>query len=864
MEAEDQRGLAHFLEHMVFNGTKHYTALELVPRMQRLGIGFGAHVNAYTSFDETVYMLDLPDLSPDTMGLGFTVMRDFGDGALLQPDAIEKQRGVILAEKTSRDSVGYRLMQKQFDELLPDSLVTHRFPIGEEAVIQKARRERFVDLYSRYYVPSRMTFIVVGKIEPAAIKERIETTFGTMKNPGNAGPDPDMGVVKPTDGLRANVFTDKEVSATTVGLVTVRSFKRKQDTVATRLTYMPLTLAHAMIDRRFERIAKAAGSPIAGGSATRDEMFNHAEIGSLEVTAANDHWENAVPVLEQEFRRVLQHGFTESELAEAKANLLNAYEQAVKEAPTRKSEEIATTIAKSINDGEVLSTPQTNLEIARKGLESIKVEDCHAAFKAFWNAGGLHLILTTKEAAANTREQLAAAYEKSGATPVEAPAARPRAAFAYEHFGNAGTIVSRRESPDLGITHLLLSNGVRVNFKPTDFEKGRIHLTSRIGAGQLTQPKDKPGLQTLAEAIIDGGGLGQHSEDELRQILAGRNVGTKFSVGEDAFSLSGSTTPEDLDLELKLLCATLVDPGYREEAFRQFQKEVPMMYQTLKHTPSGPEADLQAWLHGGQPRFTMPSQDKMLSLTIDDVKNWVGPDLASGYLELSIVGDFAPDALTKSLLETVGSLPRRNSYKSHHDSARRITFPAAPAEKTFTFDSKIPQGLAEVIWHTDGMRGNLAEFRRYNLLAAILSDRLRTEIREKLGASYSPESGAEGSDALTNFGYIIALSTAKPDDAKHLTDVTCDLASSIAEKGASEDEFQRALKPVLSQLGKSLRDNNYWLQTVMSRCQEDPKRLAMARERDADYRSIRVDEINRLARKYFGNNNAIRVVIKPN
>ena len=163
MEAEDQRGIAHFLEHMVFNGSKHFAAADIVPRMQRLGIAFGAHVNAYTSFDETVYMLDLPDLSADTLQLAFTVMRDFGDGALLAADEIDKERGVILSEKISRDSVNYRLMEQQFAKILSDSLISRRFPIGTEEVIKSAPRERFTDFYTRYYTPQRMTFIVVRR-----------------------------------------------------------------------------------------------------------------------------------------------------------------------------------------------------------------------------------------------------------------------------------------------------------------------------------------------------------------------------------------------------------------------------------------------------------------------------------------------------------------------------------------------------------------------------------------------------------------------------------------------------------------------------------------------------------------------------
>jgi zinc protease len=200
MEADDQQGVAHFLEHMVFNGSKDYPADDLVPKMQRLGISFGAHINAYTSFDETVYMLDLPDLSADTEKLGFSVMRNFADGALLAKEEIDKERGVILSEKVSRDNVETRIMEQQFAKLLPDSLVTKRFPIGVEDVIKSAPRDRFVDFYSQYYTPERMTFIVVGDIDPAAMKAIIETTFSSMVNPAQPGNHPNLGPIKQPEG----------------------------------------------------------------------------------------------------------------------------------------------------------------------------------------------------------------------------------------------------------------------------------------------------------------------------------------------------------------------------------------------------------------------------------------------------------------------------------------------------------------------------------------------------------------------------------------------------------------------------------------------------------------------------------------
>jgi zinc protease len=863
MEADDQQGLAHFLEHMVFNGSKNYTAAELVPRMQRLGISFGAHANAYTSFDETVYMLDLPDVSEETMDLAFTVMRDFGDGALLEIEEIDKERGVILSEKVSRDTVGFRLMQKQFETLLPDSLLTKRFPIGTEDVIKGAPRDRFVDFYTRYYTPQRMTFIAVGDVDPEVLKERIEQSFASMSNPEAPGEDPDLGPVRLPNGLETSVFADREVSSTDVSLMLVREHVKRPDTTEKRTADLPLGLAHAIISRRLQRISEQEGSPIASGSASNSELFNYLDLASIDVTATDDRWQEAVPVLEKEFRRAIEHGFTESELTEAKSNLLNAYEQAVQQKPTRRSEGIATVLARSINDDAVFNAPEVSLEITKAALEKIDPAACHSALKVFWDAPGMHLVLTTKEQPEHAEQELATLFEESAKVPVEPLEARVVEAFAYTDFGAPGEIASMNEVEDLGITQLVLSNNVRVNLKPTDFEKNRIRVVARIGTGKLSQPKDAPMLADFASAVFEGGALGKHSNDELQQILAGRNVGAGFGIGDDAFTLGGSTTPADFTLQMQLMAATLTDPGYRNEGLWQFQKALPMIYQQLRHTPAGPQAEMTSWLHGGDARFSLAPMETVAAYTIDDARKWLNEELAGSYLELSIVGDFEIEKILPDILATFGALPTRANSLPELPEARRVKFPEAPAEKTFTYESKIEQAIAVAVWKTAGIRGNQREFRRLNILSEIYGDRLREEIREKLGASYSPNAGAAGSDALEDVGYLIGMSVGKPEDIKLLLDTMRNEADELAREGATEDQLQRALKPALGQLDRSLRDNGYWLGTVISQSQHDPERLELARNRSDDYRSITLEEINALAKKYFTADNALLVSILP-
>lgn len=865
MEEDDQRGLAHFLEHMVFNGTKNFEdANALIKEMRGRGIGFGAHVNAYTSFDETVYMLDLPDIKENTLDLCFRVMRDFGDGALLSSEEIDAERGVILAEKNSRDSVDFRIMEEQFNALLPGSLIPARFPIGTEEVITSVPRERFLDFYESYYIPSRMTFVVVGNVDPEAMAEKIAKTFGSMTNPENPGLEPNLGEVKLPEGIAPKVFTDAELSSTEISLNLVRPYEPKPDTRENRAAKFPIQIAHSVISRRFDRLAKKEGSAIRDGSASMFQFVNALEFGSVSVTAAEDRWQEAVPMLEQEFRRALEHGFTEAELSEAKANLLNAYEEAVKRKDTRKSDAIATAIAGAINAATVFATPETSLEIASAALEGITPEMVHTAFKDFWQAPGYHLVLSTKDAAEDADTNLASIYEKSTQTAVEPPAAREIEPFGYTDFGKPGEIATTVELPDLGVTQITLSNNIRINLKPTNFEKNRIGIVARIGNGKLTQPKDTPYLDAFARSIFSGGGLGKHSNDELSEILAGRNASTSLSIGEDAFMLSGATTPEDQLLQLQLMVASIIDPGYRPEALWQFQKSIPDLYQSLKHTASGPMSTLDAWLHGGDFRYTIPSQTQLSNYTISDVEQWLNSELQSAYLELTIVGDFEKEKILPDILATFGTLPERTPEPAAETlNSRSVDFPQAPAEKSYTYESKLETAIATAIWPTDGFRGNTPQFRRLNVLADIYGDRLRVEIREKLGASYSPNAGATGDDALEDFGYLIGQAVGKPADIPLLLDTMQNLAAELAEKGATQEELDGALAPILSSLEKSVRENSYWLGTVLPRSQAEPNRLDLARQRDKDYKSINLEEINALAKKYFPKNNLLRISVLP-
>ncbi len=866
MEREDQRGVAHFLEHMMFNGSKHFPdPSQLIPKMQRLGIAFGAHANAYTSFDETVYMLDLPNNHEDTLNLGFNIMRDFADGAFLKKEEIDKERGVILSEKTSRDSVQQRLMQKQFDALLPEALIAKRFPIGLEKIITSAPRSAFTDFYNQYYTPSRITFIYVGDFDPKQAEKRIIENFKSMKNPENLGKNPNIGKIPQGQGFRTLVFTDKEVTSTDLTLYNLKPFEKKPDTKATRAEKLPLILANAMLNRRFSILTKQENATITGGMAYNQNLFKFAQMGVVAVDAKNNDWKAALPVLEQELRRAVTYGFTENELKEIKADLINAYEQAVKTEPSLKTPTLASSLAKHVQREAVFSTPEDDLAILRENLSKITPETCHKAFAKFWKTPDITLVLTTNKEEKNAQSELKELYKKSQSVAVTPPEKKADITFAYTDFGPAGKITDTHKVKDLDFTQLKFANGSKCNIKHTDFKKNEISMIVRVGSGKLTMPMDKPGLAAFAESVFTAGGLGKHSTDDLRSILAGRNAQVGFSIADDAFVLTGATTPKDLELQLQLICAYLTDPGFRPESLRLFKAQIPIIYSQLKHTSAGAENKLSAYLHGNDPRFIFPEQKKLESYTLEDAKNWLLPALKNGALELSIGGDLDEKTLIPILARTIGALPKRSAEKPALTEKRIIkNIPSTPAEKKFTFQSKIPTGSATVIWRIPGLDSkNIGTIRRLGVLRSILSNRMREKIREELGEAYSPYAYVNANDVYKDLGFLFAVSPGKPEQAEKVGKLILEIGQQLADKGATEDELKRALAPRLTMLQKSLRENSYWIGTVMSQSQEQPYRLDWARNREKDYASIKLDDINALAKKYLGTKNAYRIEILP-
>lgn len=779
--------------------------------------------------------------------------------------------GVVLSEIAGRDSVGFRMLVKLLEFLLPDHKIPKRLPAGKSEIIANAPRQRVVDFYEAFYNPEKITFIVCGDAEPEEMEKRIIETYGSMTSKKaqvrNGQADVDLGSVTTGLGFRTAVLADDELVSDELMLTFARPHDDVADTTSDRHKKRSLDLAHSILSRRLQTEAKKEGSPFRSGYASSDGyswlLRNGASQGTISVTpvSGDDNWKACIPIIEQEFRRVMQHGFAPYELEEAKANLLSNYKRAADAAATRTSQSLATVLVDSIMNRFVVSTPEENLRIVEEGIASITINIVHEAFKIFWDTTDLNLVLLTKEEASDTTDVMEQIYAESQKIEVDSPDTDWDMEWEYTSFGPQGEVVSDTTQDDLAIRQLVLSNNIRVNLKSTDFQANTVQLSAQFGTGVLGQDPSKPGIQWPTSIMMDRGGLGKHSKDDLGRILAGRQVGAEFSVYEGAFVLSGGTTSDDLELQLQLMAAHLSDPGFRPEALLYWKQVIPSYVTHFKNGLDGALYYVNTFLKGDDGRFAVPSPEGMDALTISDVQDWLKPQLDESYLELSVIGDFDVDSTIPLILKTFGALPERQDSPVIDRKLRNLEFPTTPGEKTFTYESKFPHAAAMVVFDVPSLEDDISLTRRINVLSSILNDRMRIEIREEQGESYSPSAY---SDISTDFDYgvITALARGTPESSEAVSRSIIAIAGNVT-KDVTDDELVRAVNPKLSNIEALQRSNSYWLNSVMRESQVKPWHLNWSRNMYEDYSSITLDEIKAIASKYLSPENSMRITILP-
>lgn len=854
-EADDQRGLVHFLEHMAFNGSTNVPEGEMIKLLERKGLAFGADTNASTGFDETIYKLDLPNASDDLIDTGLMLMRETASELTIDPAAVDRERGIILSERRARDTYQLRNIVDQLDFQLQGMTVASRLPVGTEEVIRTAPAERIRDLYDRYYRPERATLVLVGDFDPAAVEAKIKARFSDWQGRGPAGADPDIGAIDFARAAATDDFVDPAVQDS-VSITAFKPFVDEPDMRAKRARSLAEGVGQAIVGRRLSKIALAEDSPILGGSFSIGSAWKAFDQASISAVAKEGAWREALALVEQEWRRAAEHGFTQAEVDEQIANRRTALRNAVAGVTTRRSNSLADTLVSASKGDFVMVRPETAQELFEAAAPSLDAAHVSAAFRARLDGMSAPLArVTAKAPVEGGTDAVLAALKASTKIAVAAPAEAESAAFAYTDFGQPGAVVSDERVEDLGIRRIRFANNVMLNIKRTDFQKDRVYLSLRVDGGSLLATKADPTRVALAGSISIGG-LEAHSRDELSTILAGRTVSAATGSATDSFGGSALTSPQDFLLQAQLMTAFLTNPGYRPDGLALIRRILPQQYAANDATPAAVLArDTGAILANDDPRLQNPPLEKMLSLDWEQLKAAVGDSFAHGAIEVGVVGDIDEDAAIAAIAATFGALPERRVAFDPRPEARVREFAADRSERTLIHKGPAEQAELRVYWPARD-DSDLSEAMQINLLVRVMRLMLTEELREKLGESYSPGAGASLSDDYPGYGHIFAASNVDHKDLATTRAAIFAIAAELRDAPVDADLLDRARRPMLETMTKARRENAYWLPYVAAATSK-ADRLDRSRDSIAEVEAATPADLQALAKRYLTDDKAL-------
>lgn len=860
METDSQQGLAHFLEHMAFNGSKAVPEGDMIKILERLGLAFGADTNASTNFDETIYKLDLPRTNDETVDTALMLMREAAGNLTLDQGAIDRERGVVLSEERARDTPSYRIYKQRLAFFLKGQRPPTRYPIGKVEVLQNAKSPEFADFYNRFYRPERTTLVAVGDFDVDAMEAKIKARFGDWTPVGPAGTDPALGPVEPRKTEAKLVI--EPGAPLSMQMAWLRNPDLSPDSIAKRRRELIEQLGFSVMNRRLQTLARGAAPPFLGAGVFESDEYNAAEMTMVIVNAEPGRWREALTAAEQEQRRAVQYGVRQDELDREIEEYRASLKSDAAGAATRTPSQLAGEIVGSLQDNEVVTNPVQDLAFFEETVKGLKAEQVSAALKASFKGDGPLLFMASPKAIDGAETTLLSALDASRKIAVAEPTAPVQVAWPYDTFGNPGKVAQTKDAADLDTTFITFDNGVRLTVKPTRFKDDEILVRVNVGGGRLDLPKDRQSFSWASGALIEGG-LKQISAEDMERVLASKVYGAQFGVGDDAFIFSGSTRSDDLDTQMQVLAAYVSEPGWRPEAFKRLQNAGKTIHDQYEATDSGVlSRDIGALLHPGDQRWVFPSRSQIADASLSDFESVIAPALSKGAIEIVVVGDTTVEKATEAVAKTFGALPTRPA-PNVATGQRAVAFPAGIQKPIIlTHKGRGDQSIGYIAWKTNDFFANPQRARDTAVLGEVLELRLVQELREAQGATYSPNATYNHSFVWPGWGYMSASVEIPPEKLPAFFDDVKKIAADLRTKEITPDELERAKKPRLDQIEKARETNGYWL-SELAGAQADPRRLDATRAIIAGTERVTAADVQRAAQVVFKDDDAWMLEVRP-
>lgn len=861
LENENQRGLAHFIEHMSFNGTKHFPKNELVDYLEKSGVRFGADLNAYTSFDETVYQLPLPADDPAILKNGIQIMRDWAQEAILDPVEIDKERGVVLEEKRLGMGASERIRQQVYPMLLNGSRYVDRMPIGLESVLTQFKPETLREFYFDWYRPDLQALIVVGDIDVDAMEKAIKAKFSDLKNPKHKKQRTKYRI--PLTGKNQFlIVTDPEMTSTVMD-ITIKNIAPKMKTALDYRSAIIQNLFNEMLGQRYAELSRQGNPPFLKGSAGVTPLMGGLDSYSLSVVAKPSELERGVKAVWRESERLKRFGFTSTELERAKKAFQSQMDAGLKEKSKTPSESYVKEYVQYFLDE--ISSPGIEIEnkLVHAQLPGITLAELNQLCKVYIKNTNRDIVVQAPE---KDRKSLPAesqllswlnAVEKESLQPYQdVTVSKPLLTKAPV----TGQIVKEETDPALNTTTLTLSNGLRVILKPTNFKNNEILFTGFAPGGTSAYPDADFQSAANAAGIITSFGAGNYDMTALQKLLSGKQLQVQPYIIDRTQGFHGATAPADLESALELLYAQFTEPRIDTAMFRGMIMQSRAALANRENDPGSVFQDsVSAVLSGYNVRGMGPSLQKLDQIKLDRVYAIYKERYsdASNFTFL-FVGNFEVNAIKPLLQKYLGALPATHRHEEAKDLG--IHIPSGQIEKRIHAGKEDKASVMLVFSgeYASNPENNLA----LSVVKELLTFRMVERLREAEGGAYAPSvDWSRERFPQSRYSMTVSFGCA-PSNADKLIAAALQEVQKLKIDGATETDLQKFATEQFRQMELYEKENGFWINYLSGKIQNKEELNELFAVKDM-IKKLTVKDTQEAAKRFLNEQNLIRLVWLP-
>ncbi len=863
LESDQQLGLAHFVEHMAFNGTKNFKKQELVDFLEKSGVNFGADLNAYTSFDETVYELQVPTDSMHVFKKAMQILEDWAHQVSFEPVEIDKERGVIVEEWRLGRGADARMRDKYFPVILKGSQYAKRLPIGTKQSIEKSPYSQLTKFYKDWYRPDLQAVIVVGDIDIAETEQMIRDHFGKIPAAKTPRPRTKFGVPAFPE-TRTSILTDPEQPYNVVQVYYLRPEIPQSKTEKEYRAGIVRGLFNQMMSSRLEEIAQKPEAPFLFGSSSYGSFIGDKDAFSLIAVAKTAKEISAsVQTLLKENERVKQFGFVQSELDRAVKSTLSRLENMYNERDKTKSVELLQEYVRNYLKGETIPGIEKEFEMHQKYLPTIKLAEVNALIKEWITAQNRSVVITApeKEKADMLSSAQVTALLNKPIGKLQPYEDKVMAGAILPVQPVAGKVVSEKQYPAIGTTEWTLSNGARVILKPTTFKNDDVQFSAiSWGGSSLYDDKDFVNASNASTVALFGG-IGDLDIQSLQKEMAGKNCYVSPSVANYLQGLNGSSTTRDLETALQLLHGYFVAPRKDANMFEVLKQQMQVQMANKDKDPASVFGDSVNYIMGNyHPRRKPFSTETISQLQLDRAFDIYKERFSNGgQFVFTFVGNFNLDSMKLLAEKYIASLPASDKKESWKDVG--IRYPKGVVNKTFR---KGKEAKANVRLFFTGEVNEIKDLDEVQLgqLTKALSIKLREVLREDAGGVYGVGvSGGFSHEPVKSYSISIQFGCA-PENVNKLVDLVMEEIKNTKANGVPAVNIEKVMAEQTRSLENDVKENNYWrfrLEQHFFRG-TDPNEILKAADK---IKLITVDKTKELANQVFNENNMVKLIMLP-